>query len=172
VNASAPARPGQIALHESPGVAIPLAVFAPFVLLLAVLAADLAISAWCLAALALIGGALRGAVTRVARGEPALLIDDEGFEDLRTGIGRVPWSDVRSIQLISGRKHHVVHVALGDPDRYANMTMYGMLTCRLERHRAGANLFLGAGALRITARELASLLEARWRATRNRLPQP
>lgn len=156
-----------VELQETPWIMAPPAVFAPLIAAIALAAPEPAIAVFCASALALVGAAIKEPVLRVVRREAALVIDDDGFEDRRLGLGRIAWTDVRDVKLIPGAKgHHLIKVSLSDPDRLGNMTLYGALTSHIEREPRKARLFLGVGALRVTASQLYQLLDERWRAAR------
>ena len=156
-----------VALAESGWVAVPAAVFAPAAIAIALASGDPLLGALMVGSLALVGSAIKDTLRRVLRRQAAIVIDEDGFEDRRLGLGRIPWSEVRDIKLIPGAKsHHLIKVSLTDPERLGNLTMYGMLSSRLEKEPRKARLFLGVGALQVTASQLYQLLDERWKAAR------
>ena len=91
--------------------------------------------------------------TRV--GDPVLTIDNEGFEDLRQPIGRVPWSAVKWIDVSGGARYGTVTVDLKDSPEHRHRYRNGKLV---------RSVSIVLPPMEVESRRLANIMEARRRA--------
>lgn len=80
---------------------------------------------------------------QVARVGPVVVIDADGLDDRRTGLGPVPWAEVTAVRTVSHKGTSFLCLTLADPDRYA-----GRLP-RWKRVAQAANRRLGYGDLSV-----------------------
>ncbi len=101
---------------------------------------------------------------RLIRGGVVVLIDDVGIEDRRTGIGTVPWEDIRALRIVKIKSTRLLCVDVTDPEKYMS------ILSPYKRLLAKSNIALGFSPVTIGFVGLTPSQREVWEYLRNKRP--
>lgn len=102
---------------------------------------------------------ISSSLKQLASEQAPFVADSEGFWDRRLGVGKIMWSQVDEVRLVSSGWGSQVLVKLLHPeDVTKHLTFHKRVTMKLSRHMTSADLSIAASGLAISGEELYRLI--------------